>query len=76
VERPRDTVGEKARRAAAVARYFPKAAIEAIEKQGLSVAKTTFKVWAAGSLIGLTLLGTFLAAKKLKAQRQQRQLPG
>lgn len=73
VERPRDTVGEKARRAAAVARYFPKAAIEALE----GGAKTAVTVWAASSLLGILGLGLFLAAKKWKTQRRiGERLPG
>lgn len=67
VERPRDTLGEKAKRAAAVARYFPSAALAAIEGGVIDAAK----VYVLTSVGGLVLLGTFLAVRKWKGSRRR-----
>lgn len=62
VERPRDTLGEKARRAATVVKYFPSAAIQAIESGVTDLLKT----YAFAGVAGLVLVGAFLGVRKWK----------
>ena len=67
VERPRDTLGEKARRAAAVARYFPVAALAPIERGATDM----LKVYTLTGAAGLVLLGTVLSIRKWKRARHR-----
>ena len=67
VERPRDTLGEKAKRAAAVTRYFPSAALAVIESGAMDV----LKIYALTSVAGLVLIGGFLAVRKWKGRHHR-----
>jgi hypothetical protein len=71
VERPRDTLGEKARRAASTARYFPAAALSAIESGASGViSKVAFPLGAAVFAVagGVGVVFAIRQVKKRKAK--------
>ena len=68
VERPRDTLGEKARRAASVAEYFTSSALASIES-GMGDAT---KVYVTAGVVGLLGIAAFFAVKKYKRTRVYR----